>query len=110
MAVGDHAPTGGAEPHPRELARLPRHFTNQGDFDEANIQVVLRIEGAGAPIRVTRTVQSVPQGAQAEATLALNKTPPVDQPVTVRVDVKPVPGEKNTDNNTATYDAIFTQQ
>jgi len=85
-------------------------FTNQGENDEVNIQVVLRIEGAGQPIRVVRTVQSVPQGAQAEATLALNRTPPVDQPVTIRVDVKPVPGEKKTDNNTASYDAIFTQQ
>src|SRR3954452_8252666 len=85
-------------------------FTNQGENDEVNIQVVLRIEGAGQPIRVVRTVQSVPQGAQAEATLALNRPPPVDQPVTIRVDVKPVPGEKKTDNNTASYDAIFTQQ
>ena len=111
VAVGDLTLQPGA---PNRIPATSRDFlvtfTNQGDFDEANIQVVLRIEGAGTPIRVVRTVQSVPQGAQAEATLALNRTPPVDQPVTIRVDVKPVPGEKKSDNNTATYDAIFTQQ
>jgi hypothetical protein len=85
-------------------------FTNQGENDEVNVQVVLRIEGAGEPIRVVRTVASVPQGTQAEASLALNRTPPVDQPVTIRVEVRPVPGEEKTDNNSAEYDAIFTSE
>jgi hypothetical protein len=85
-------------------------FTNQGENDETNIQVVLRIEGAGQPIRVVRTVDAVAQGATAEASLALNRTPPVDQPVTIHVEVKPVPGEQKTDNNSADYDAVFVQQ
>ena len=29
-------------------------FTNQGENDETDVQVVLRIEGAGEPIRVVR--------------------------------------------------------
>ena len=85
-------------------------FTNQGENDETDVQVVLRIEGAGRPIRVVRTVDTVAQGATAEATLALNQTPPVDQPVTIRVEVRPVPGEEMTDNNSSEYDAVFTQQ
>jgi hypothetical protein len=85
-------------------------FTNQGENDEVDVQVVLRIEGAGQPIRVVRTVDSVPQGTTAEATLALDQPPPIDQPVTIRVEVRPVPGEEKTDNNVAQYDAVFTQQ
>jgi hypothetical protein len=85
-------------------------FTNQGDNDETDIQVVLRIEGAGEPIRVVRRVDSVPQGTQAEATLALTEAPPLDQPVTIHVEVRPVPGEEKTDNNVAEYEAAFTQQ
>ena len=111
VAVGDLTlQTGAPNRIPASSREFVVTFTNQGDNDEVNIQVVLRIEGAGAPIRVVRTVQSVPHGAQAEATLALNRTPPADQPVTIRVEVKPVPGEKKTDNNNASYDAIFTQQ
>jgi hypothetical protein len=85
-------------------------FTNQGENDEVDVQVVLRIEGAGDPIRVVRTVDSVPQGTQAEATLALPEAPPLDQPVTIRVEVRPVPGEEKTDNNSSEYEAAFTQQ
>ena len=85
-------------------------FTNQGENDETDVQVVLRIEGAGEPIRVQRRVESVPQGTTAEATLALTEAPPLDQPVTIDVEVRPVPGEEMTDNNSAQYEAAFTQQ
>jgi hypothetical protein len=34
----------------------------------------------------------------------------VDQPVTISVEVRPVPGEEKTDNNSAEYDAIFTSE
>jgi hypothetical protein len=74
------------------------------------VQVVLRIEGGPEPIRVVRTVDSVPQGTQAEAALALDQAPPVDTPVTISVEVRPVPGEEKTDNNSSQYDAVFTQQ
>jgi hypothetical protein len=85
-------------------------FTNQGENDETDVQVVLRIDGAGEPIRVVRTVDAVAQGAAAEASLALSRAPTVDQPVTIHVEVKPVPGEEKTDNNSADYDAVFVQQ
>ena len=52
----------------------------------------------------------MPQGTTAEAALALDQAPPVDQPVTISVEVEPVPGEEKTDNNVADYDAVFTQQ
>jgi hypothetical protein len=85
-------------------------FTNQGENDETDVQVVLRIEGAGDPIRVVRRVESVPQGTQAQATLALTEAPPLDQPVTISVEVRPVPGEEMTENNSSEYEAAFVQQ
>jgi hypothetical protein len=99
---------------PNRIPATEREFvvtlTNQGENDEVDVQVVLRIEGGPEPIRVVRTVDSVPQGTQAEAALVLDQAPPVDTPVTISVEVRPVPGEEKTDNNSSQYDAVFTQQ
>jgi hypothetical protein len=86
------------------------NFTNQGENDEVDIDVVLRIEGGGDPIRVTDNVPSLAAGEAAAATLALDKAPPLDTPVTISVEVKAVPGEEKTDNNKTEYEAAFLQQ
>ena len=86
------------------------NFTNQGENDETDIKVVLRIEGGAKPIEIQKTVASVPAGTKAAATLGLDQKPPLDTPVTIRVEVRPVPGEKKKDNNTSSYDAAFFQQ
>jgi hypothetical protein len=83
------------------------NFTNQGEHDETNIVVVLKIEGGPEPLRVQKSVASVPAGAAASATLSLDTPPPLDTPVTITVQVKPVPGEEKKDNNTVEYDAAF---
>ena len=41
-------------------------------------------------------------------TQALSEAPPLDQPVTIDVEVRPVPGEEMTDNNSAEFTVIFT--
>jgi len=86
------------------------NFTNQGEHDEVDIDVVLRIEGGPDPIRVTDTVASVAAGATATASFALESPPPFDTPVTISVEVKAVPGEEKRDNNRSEYDALFSQQ
>jgi hypothetical protein len=86
------------------------NFTNQGENDETDVKVVLRIEGGPKPIQIEKTVPTVAKGAKAAATLGLDQKPPLDTPVTIKVEVKPVPGEKKTDNNKAQYDAAFFQQ
>jgi hypothetical protein len=86
------------------------NFTNQGENDEVDIDVVLKIEGGDKPIRVTDNVASVAAGESAAATLALEKAPPLDTPVTITVEVKAVPGEEKTDNNKVEYEAAFLQQ
>jgi hypothetical protein len=86
------------------------NFTNQGENDEVDIDVVLRIEGGQEPIRVTRNVASVAAGETSAATLSLDSPPPFDTATTISVEVKAVPGEEKKDNNKAEYDALFTQQ
>jgi hypothetical protein len=83
------------------------NFTNQGENDETDVDVVLKIEGGPEPLRVTKNVASVPAGEAASATLGLDTAPPLDTPVTITVQVKPVPGEEKKDNNTTEYDAAF---
>jgi hypothetical protein len=82
-------------------------FTNQGENDETDVRVVLTIEGGPKPIRANRTINVVPKGTTATANLELPSAPPVGVPVTITAEVRPVPGEKNTTNNKAEYQALF---
>jgi len=85
-------------------------FTNQGDNDEFNIKVTLRIESESAsPITLTSTVPSIAKGAKATAELKLNRTPPLGTSTQIHVTVAGVPGEKKTDNNKSTYPALFSR-
>jgi hypothetical protein len=85
-------------------------FTNQGDNDEFNVKVTLRIEGSSSsPITLTANVPKVAKGAKATVPLKLNRTPPLNTALTIRVTVAAVPGEKKTDNNKSAYPARFTR-
>jgi hypothetical protein len=84
-------------------------FTNQGENDEFGVKVTVSVEGGSKPITASRTVDTIAKGQTAEASLTLGKAPPVGSAVTVKVTVAKVPGEKKTDNNTASYDVLFTQ-
>jgi CARDB len=83
--------------------------TNQGQNDEKQVRARLTIEGAGKPIVVTQTIPSITAGQTATASIPLATTPPTGLPVTIKVEVLPVPGEKNTTNNRAQYSAVFTK-
>ena len=48
-------------------------------------------------------------GADATASIPLGQSPPIGTPVTIKVQVAPVPGEGGPDNNSAEYPAIFTR-
>jgi phosphotransferase system IIB component len=82
-------------------------FTNQGENDEFDIKVTVRISAGTQTVTLTTTVPKVAQGQTAEARLPLNKTPPLGSAAEVNVQVAPVPGEKKTDNNRSTYPALF---
>jgi hypothetical protein len=86
-------------------------FTNQGDNDEFNIKVTLKITRAsgGSPMTLTKTVPRLATKESTTVELPLNKRPPLDTPVQIQVVVNKVPGEEKTDNNRSTYPSLFVQ-
>ncbi len=85
-------------------------FTNGGENDEFDVKVTVRIQGgSGDPISLTDTIDQVAPGASATAEMALEDPPPTGSAVTIRVRVAAVPGEDNTENNQAEYQAIFNE-
>jgi hypothetical protein len=84
-------------------------FQNQGTNDEVDVVVRIRITGSGSPITASKRIDQTKAGAQGQATIALTKTPPIGTPVTLTVEILPVPGEKTKDNNKQTYTAFFTR-
>jgi hypothetical protein len=82
-------------------------FNNGGEFDEFDVKVTVTVEPeSGRPIRKSRTIDTVKQGATAEAEIPLGQKPPMGA-ATVTVRVEPVPGEEKTDNNESEYDVGF---
>jgi hypothetical protein len=84
-------------------------FQNQGTNDEVDVVVRLRITGGPTAITASKRIDQTKAGAPGEATIALTKTPPTGTPVTLTIEIVPVPGEKTTDNNKQTYTAFFTR-
>ena len=87
-------------------------FTNQGDNDEFNVKVSLKIalaSGTGSPITINKTLPQIAKGEKATVELPLNREPPLGAVVNVSVNVAGVPGEKITGNNKATYPTLFVQ-
>jgi hypothetical protein len=83
-------------------------FTNQGENDEFNIRVTVKIaRESGDPITLNKTVPRVVQGEKATVQLPLNREPPLDTTVTITTTVAAVPGEKTKDNNTSEYPSVF---
>jgi hypothetical protein len=86
------------------------NFTNQGENDEFDVKVTLRITREGGdPITTSETVPKVAAGETATVELPLDDQPPLDTAVEVRVNVARVPGEEKTDNNSSRYPALFSR-
>ena len=71
------------------------------------MRVTVQIRGSGQPISLNRTVDRTEAGAAAEVSIPLDRAPPLGQAVTVEAQVRPVPGEGKTDNNSQEYTVIF---
>jgi hypothetical protein len=83
-------------------------FTNQGDNDEFDVKVTLRIaRESGKPLTINKTVPKIAKGEKATVTLPLNTEPPLDTVVTISVTVAAVNGEEKTDNNKSSYPSLF---
>ena len=81
---------------------------NQGEHEEQDVTVRLTISGAGKPITVEDSIDAIAAGETQTASIPLPRLPTTGRPVTIRVQVEPVPGEQKTDNNRQTYQAVFT--
>jgi hypothetical protein len=87
-------------------------FANQGENDEFNIKVTVKISrasGEGKAMTLNKTVPRAAQGETIQVELPLNREPPIGAALNIAVNVAAVPGEEKTDNNKATYPALFDQ-
>jgi len=83
------------------------NFTNGGENDESNVKVTVEVTGSGAPIRAQAIVLTTTAGGSATANVTLRQSPSTSGASTIRVTIQQVLGEETTDNNTASYTALF---
>lgn len=88
---------------------LDVQVANQGENDEKNVTVKVSLRGAGKPIELEEKLPEIAAGQTKTVSVPLSSTPAAGQPVTIRVDVAGVPGEKNTDNNKGSFPAVFSK-
>ncbi len=80
---------------------------DSGDSQEVGIKVTLTIQKSQGAIVKTQTVDLINPGQQKSVTFSSLGTVPFAQKTQVNVDVATVPGEHNSDNNKASFPAIF---
>jgi CARDB len=79
---------------------------NSGDVQVASVQVTITIKQS-KPISATRTIALINPGQTATVTFKGLTQPEFVVKTTLEVDVQPVPGESNPNNNSASYPVIF---
>lgn len=80
------------------------HFTNGGQNTEHN--VALKVSVSGTNVSGQTVVPQTTAGQSATGQVTLSSVPPAGN-YTVTATVQPVPGEKNTPNNTLTFPVTF---
>jgi hypothetical protein len=78
-----------------------------GDSQEVQIKVTLTIQQSPTPIVQTKTIDLINPGEQKQVVFRNLGQVQFATKTTVKVDVAPVPQEKNTDNNSKAYPVIF---
>ncbi len=82
-------------------------LANQGEHPEESIVVAVEIGAGGDTIELEETLDAINPGESKIVNVPLVETPPIGEPVDITVRIEPVPGEEKTDNNEATFTAIF---
>ncbi len=80
---------------------------NQGDQEESDVIVGYSLSGGVVPLEGEATIARLDASGIDEADLTLDDAPDTDVPLTLEVEVLPVPGEEVSDNNVATYTVTF---
>jgi hypothetical protein len=78
-----------------------------GDSQEVQVKVTLTIQQSPSPIVQTKTIDLINPGEQKTVTFRNLGQVQFATRTTVKVDIQPVPEEKNTANNSAQYPVIF---
>jgi hypothetical protein len=81
---------------------------NSGESQETQVKVTLTIQQSPEPIRRQQTIDLINPGETRTVVFRNLGPPSFGTRTTVKVNVEPVTGEKNTSNNTAEYPVIFT--
>jgi hypothetical protein len=83
-------------------------FANQGENTEFDVPVQVTLQGGTSKdITGKKTVDTIANGESATVNVPLSGKPTAGEVYTVNVEVKPVRGEKKTDNNKSTYNVLF---
>jgi hypothetical protein len=80
---------------------------NTGDAQEVQVKVTLTIQQQPSPIVATQTIDVIDPGQRKTVTFRDLGQVAFAVRTTVSVDVKPVPGEANPENNSKSYPVIF---
>lgn len=80
---------------------------NQGDQEESEVSVQYTLSGGVTLLQGEGTVPRLDAGGFEEVTMGLDDVPDPGTPLTLEVEVLPVPGEESADNNQATYTVTF---
>ena len=81
---------------------------NQGENTETDVQVNVTVGEGGEAIRLEKVLDEIAAGETKAVEVPLADQPPTGQNVPITVEIEPVPGEENTDNNSEEFVAIFT--
>ena len=85
-------------------------IANQGEHPEEDIVVTVEIAGAdGDAITLEETLDAINPGESKVVNVPLAETPPIGEPADINVQIEPVAGEEKTDNNEASFTAIFSR-
>jgi len=82
---------------------------NQGDSTETDVGVTVTLGSGSDAIKLEETIPEIAAGEAKNVSIPLTDQPPTGQNVTIKVNVKPVPGEQVTDNNQGEFTVIFTR-
>ena len=82
-------------------------IADSGDSQEVDIKITLTIQKPGGAIVRTKRVALINPKQEKSVSFGNLGQVPFAQKTTVQVDVRPVPGERNTSNNKASYPVIF---
>jgi hypothetical protein len=82
---------------------------NQGENTENDVIVRVTVGEGNDAIELEEPIDTIAAGEIQTVTIPLAEQPPTGQNVPITVEVEPVPGEEETDNNSQEFSVIFTR-